>query len=601
VTFAAPKLLFLLIVPLALFFLLRMDLLRQRSLLASWIAPKFWPRLISDWRPEARLAKAALFCLALAFVVLAMARPQWGYREETVRASGVDVMIVLDVSRSMDVEDVIPSRMKKARHWIRSFIDGMDGSRVGIVAFASSSYVACPLTTDLDYVLESMEILGPSSVLNQGTDIGLGLKTALAALERGAESPDSEAERQGLASKSVLLISDGEDHEAAFTEAAGQLAKKGVRLFVLGVGTEKGGPIPIRDESGKLDGYKRQGGEHVISRFDSQSLERIASDASGKYWNMSQSESEVRDVLAALGTLERTQFQERKTRTPISRYQWPLAISILLFVLELALPLTHSARRRVLPIGTARRAAVLLVAILFSGVRANAATPVESYVKNREGLKLFSKEEVQEAEKMFGEAQSADPSSVEPQFNLGVVQLKKGDAKSAIHSFEKAARGAGMAGQAGISARSLYNLGSAYESDKQDGSALRSFAAAVRMAELAKDEALALEARKRIQKIQEQQQQKNKQSQNQQGGTGGEQQQDQQSSGSQNQDQQKQQQNPRQYEDPSVSRRREFKSDKMSPEDSERVMAELSEREKQLQAKLKKQRGARQSNNDKDW
>ncbi len=595
-SFGAPKNLLLLVVPVVLFLVLRWDLARQTMLFGSWIAPKFWSRLVPDWRPRARLHKAMLFCLALAFVVIALARPQWGHREESVRASGVDVMIVLDVSRSMDVEDVVPSRMKKARHWIRSFIDQMAGNRVGVVAFASSSYVACPLTTDLDYVVESVDILGPSSVLNQGTDIGLGLTTALAALERGAESPDSEAERQGLASKAVVLISDGEDHEAAFAEAASQLAKKGVKLFVIGVGTQKGGPIPIRDEMGKLEGYKRKGSEPVVSRFDSRSLERIAADGSGKYWNMSQSESEVREVLGALGALDRMQFQERKTRVPISRYQWPLAIAVLLFVLELALPLTSVA-------GSKRGSAlVLLVVLLFSG-RAHAATPVESYVKNREGLRLFSKEEVQEAEKKFGEAQSADPSSVEPQFNLGVVQLKKGDAKSAIHSFEKAARGAGMAGDAQLSARSLYNLGSAYESDKQDGSALRSFAAAARMAELAKDDALATEARKRIQKIQEQQQQQQKgqQSQNQQGGQSGEQEKQQQSSGSQEKNEQKQPQDARQFEDPSVSRRREFKSDKMSPEDSERVMGELSAREKQLQAKLKKQRGARQANNDKDW
>jgi Ca-activated chloride channel family protein len=210
---------------------------------------------------------------------------------------------------------------------------------------------------------------------------------------------------------------------------------------------------------------------------------------------------------------------------------------------------------------------------------------------------------------MFGEAQSADPSSVEPQFNLGVVQLKKGDARSAINSFEKAARGAGMEGNAGLSARSLYNLGSAYESDKQDGGALRSFAAAVRMAELANDEALATEARKRIQKIQEQQQtqqkqqqnQKGQQSESQKGGQSGDQEKQQPSDGTQEKNEEKQPQNARQYEDPAVSRRREFKSDKMSPEDSERVMAELSAREKQLQAKLKKQRGARQANNDKDW
>ncbi len=596
-TFGAPKNLLLLLLPALLFLVLRWDLARQTLLFGSWIAPKFWSRLVPGWRPRARLHKATLFCLGLAFVVLAMARPQWGHREETVRASGVDVMIVLDVSRSMDVEDVVPSRMKKARHWIRNFIDQMAGNRVGVVAFASSSYVACPLTTDLDYVVESVDILGPSSVLNQGTDIGLGLTTALAALDRGAESPDSEAERQGLASKAVVLISDGEDHEAAFAEAASQLAKKGVKLFVLGVGTEKGGPIPIRDEMGKLEGYKRQGAEPVVSRFDSTSLERIAADGSGKYWNMSQSESEVREVLGALGALDRKQFQERKTRVPISRYQWPLAIAVVLFVLELALPLTTIAGAK------SYSALVFLLVVLLSG-RADAATPIESYVKNREGLKLFSKEEVQEAEKKFGEAQSADPSSVEPQFNLGVVQLKKGDGRSAIHSFEKAARGAGMEGNAALSARSLYNLGSAYELDKQEGSALRSFAAAVRMAELAKDEALATEARKRIQKIQEQQQQQQKQkgqqSQDQKGGQSGEQQQ-QSEGGSQDKNEQKQPQNARQYEDPSVSRRREFKSDKMSPEDSERVMSELSAREKQLQAKLKKQRGARQANNDKDW
>ena len=380
-SFGAREYLWLLVVPTLVYAALHFDLARQRRAFAAVVPEKFLRRIVPDWNPRARISKARLSCLALALAVLALARPQWGWREETIHANGADVMLLLDVSRSMEVEDVVPSRLKKARHWIRGFVDRMAGNRVGVVAFAESSYVACPLTTDLDYVSESVAILGPASVVNQGTDIGLGLSTALAAIERGSESPDAEAERKGLASKAVVLISDGEDHEAATVEAAAKLRKSGVKLFVLGVGTERGGPIPVRDEAGNLQGYKRAGGQPVVSRFNHSSLEKIASDAGGRYWNMSQSESEVDEILAALGALGRERFEERKTRVPIDRYQWPLALAVALFAAELALPLVFRRGRS----AAAPGAGLVLLAGLLLPLDSGAA-PIESYMKNREEI-----------------------------------------------------------------------------------------------------------------------------------------------------------------------------------------------------------------------
>ncbi len=581
--------LLLLVLPALAWIILALDLRRRERQVASWLNPRFWAALVPSRIAGARSRKLRLWCLALALVFVALARPQWGTREEILRARGSDVMIVLDVSRSMDVEDVVPSRIKKARHWIRGFIEQIAGSRVGIVAFASSSYLACPLTTDLDYVLESVEILGPAAILNQGTDVGLGLSTALAALERGAEISDPGSSPADLSSKAIILISDGEDHEAASAEAAAKLASAGVRFFVLGVGTEKGGPIPLRDETGRLDGYKRMGSEVVLSRFDSRSLERIATDGGGRYWNMSASEGEIRDVVAALGTVSADSSHERKRIIQVERYQWPLGLAVILLVWELAVPLSTVA----LP---------LVLAFLLHSPAARAAS-LESYVKNREGLSLFGEGKHDQAERRFAEAQSADPKRVEPQFNIGLSQMARGNTKEAVESFEQALRRAAMEGDAVNSARSLYNLGSALEKSGQGGEALRSFARAAKMAEIAGDVGLSTESRKRIQKLQQEMQKQQsdggegKQGQPGSEGSGSGQDQKQ---GSETKEQKDQQKN---FEDPSVSRRRQYDSGggRMSREDVERVMAELSSREKELQAKLKKQRGTRKAVDGKDW
>jgi tetratricopeptide (TPR) repeat protein len=570
---------------------------QQKAHRAQWTAlfsPAVWSRLMPGWDPKARMRKLAFWGLGVFFLLLGLARPQWGAREESVRTTGLDLMLVLDLSRSMDVEDVVPSRIKKARHWIRTLLQAMQGDRVGVVGFAASSYVASPLTNDLNYVQEVLDVLSPGTLGNQGTDIGLGLETALASLDRGAEVADSPEAQKALSSRVILLITDGEDHEGEAQRAAARYKERGVRVFVLGVGSDRGGPIPIRDDQGQLQGYKRQGQETITSRLDSKTLEAIADAAGGRYWTATDGEAEVEEFSKELGLIDRTQSAERKILIPYERFQIFVAIGLALILLEGWLPLSGQ-----------RRAVLGLIVLILSSAP-GCKKELQSYLDNLQGLKAYKQEDLETAKKKFSESKSNDPSRVQPLFNQGVAELKSGAAQEALKTFESATLESKREGDPWLSGVSLYNQGSAHEKAGQYGEAIRAFAEAIRMARIAGDEQLELDARKRIEALQ---QKRNQQCQNekkdkpqpQNGGQGQSgQQQDQQQTKQQAKGQEnKPEQKP--YEDPSVSRKRAFKSEKLSPEDSERVMNELSNREKELQARLKKQRGQKSSGNGKDW
>jgi len=598
-----PSALLFLILPLIVGALILWDLRRGVQAFSAVVSRELWGRMLPGWNPRARDSKVILWSTALVFLLLAAARPQWGFKEETVSSNGLDLMIVLDLSRSMDVEDVVPSRIQKARHMIRGLLGRLGGDRVGVVAFAAGSYVASPLTNDLRYVQEVVDVLSPATFSNQGTDIGLGLETAISSLERGSEADDrTEGEKQ-FPTRAMLLITDGEDQEGQAAQMAAKLKERSIRVFVIGVGSRQGGPIPMRDEQGNLQGYKRKNSEAVVSKLDPTTLEKIAQESGGRYWSATDSEEEIEAFLKELGALDRSQLAEHKVQLPQERFQYFVLMGVLLLLVEAWIPLS--------------RVAVLLVTFgllsfaLLPGTNAHASN-LQSYLRNREGLKAYGQKDMETAKKKFSEAQQMEPGQVEPIYNQGIAQLGQGDAEGALKSFEGASRQSNLNGDPGMAGMSLYNLGSAQEKSRQLGPAIRSFAEAIRMAQLSGDAALELDARKRILKLQEE---KQKQDQDQNQNKDQKKDQDQNQKQDQNQNQknddkkdspkdnkgEEQDQKQKKFEDPSVSRRREFKSEKLTPEDSERVMAELSEREKNLQARLKKQRGARSANNGKDW
>ncbi|MGZ3688538.1 MAG: vWA domain-containing protein, partial [Bdellovibrionota bacterium] len=510
--FIAPLWLWgLLAVPLVALFMIQ-DEERRKRLFSRFIGDRLWPVLApeADW--GARKRKAILWCLAMAFALLALARPQWGTHEETIRASGLDVMVVLDLSNSMDTEDIAPSRLKKAKHVIKNLLDRVAGDRVGVAGFAGSAYVASPLTVDTDYIWGIVQGLSPKTIQSQGTDIGTGLEVARRAIERGGEGPGEGAEsKNAKTSHAILLISDGEDHEDSASEAAKKIKDSGIRLYVLGVGTQKGGPIPVRDENGNLQGYKKDsGGQAVVSTFHPDELIQIAGAGGGRYWNISSDESEVEELLKDLGALNRADFAERTYLVYEERYQFPLAIAVILLLIEISL----SARGTGLP--KAAAGLLLLLAIWGAGERAAGASELDSYHENQKGLKAYEEGKIEDAAQSFGRAQAIDPNSPELHFNEGDVRMKQGDVDSAIHSFEDAARGALGRGNDALAGQALYNLGVAEAKKGDFKAALKSYVSAVEAAQKAKDQRLEEDARKNIellaqQKKDKQQQQKDDQ------------------------------------------------------------------------------------------
>jgi len=605
----------MILIPL-LYGLIARDEKRRMSYFKKFAQEKMWARIAPDLDPKARLRKSRYWLLGITFIFLALARPQWGTHEEVVQASGLDVVIALDLSNSMETEDVVPSRLQKAKHLIRSLVDKLQGDRVGVVGFAASSYVACPLTTDLGYVLQTAEILNPHMIQNQGTDIGIGLDTALKALDRGAVENTPGDVGKVLPSRVIILISDGEDHEEHTLESAKKIKDAGAKLYVLGIGTQKGGPIPVKDDSGNRVGFKKdRQGQPVVSEFHPNDLLEIAAGAGGRYWTTTLGEDEVNEIASDMGSMTRTDFAERRYLVFEDRFQYPLVLGLFFLFLELFIP----ARK------IRNTAALLFFALQLFHVSAQASPigSIDTYESNEQGLKLYQQKKFEEAQKQFGEAQARDPGKPELDFNQGVAQLQQGNAEAASESFKNSAREAVAKNNPELVGKSLYNLGGALTKKGDLKAAARAYLSSISIAVKSKNPELEAQARKNLelltqekkkqeQQKQDQKQQKQKEDQKDQkqkkDGDGKPDQKDQKkdpdSNPDQNKDKNKDENQDKKkpnekYQDNSRNQR-QFKSKKFSDQDAERVINELEEHEKQLQNNLKK-RHAQSQTTEKDW
>jgi Ca-activated chloride channel family protein len=561
-----------------------------------------WSRVAPtlDWTKPKR--KLLFWCFALLFLCVALARPQWGESEEVVKTTGLDIMVVVDVSQSMMAEDVVPNRLKKAQHFIRRFLERAQGDRVGLVAFAGNSVLLSPLTTDLDYVAETSESLSPESVTAQGTDLGAGLETALKALERGAED-NSGKDSQSPASRSIVLISDGEDNEDRIREAVDRLRKENLKLYVFGVGTESGGTIPIRNPNGQVVGHKRdRSGQAVVTKFDPTSLQKLASEAGGRFWAVTPSENELDELTADLGALARGEFAEKRVTIRKERFQIPLAFAIVLLFIELGLP----TRR----LGAA---AGIALAFLSWGTSTARANDLRAYRENEKGVKAFQADRISEAKERFGNAQVENPKSPELRFNQGALHLKEERWDQASQVYGDAAASAIKAQNPGLAAMAFYNQGISRTAKKDLESAAHSYLDALE--QVAKDPNPELEAKIRknlellFSKQQSQSGQSKDQDQQQKESDQKDQSQENQSGKNSSEGDQDQKKDPKEGADPKknpppkyreTNGKREFKSQKLSPEDANRVMSELSRREKDLQEKMKRAKGHPQPL-EKDW
>ncbi len=558
--------------------------------------PSLWSRIAPELDWAAPLTRWSLAYLAVIFAVLALARPQWGEIERIEKTTGADVMIALDVSQSMDTEDVPPNRLKKAQHLIRGLLDRLPGERVGLVAFAGNAQVISPLTTDLDYLRLALGNVNSRSIPVQGTDLGGALSVARTALREGSEEGSGDPEvSASQSSRTLVLLSDGEDHEDAALQAARNLAQDGVRVLVVGLGTAEGGPIPVRDEQGQARGQKRdRRGELVVSRFRPDALQALAKEAQGKYWQASLSEAELESLVSEINSANRRELNERKIVIREERFLYPLALAILFYLLHLALPVRGKPR--------GVRAAVWVWAAMGLGMswaapnaQASEARPgTRAFIQNEQGVRAAQRGDWAKARKELGTAQALEPDSTVARYNQGTLHLQQGEPEQASAALEKAARDSESAENPQLSGLAWFNAGVASAIQQKTDPAVAAYAQAIRQAQRAGDRQLEEDARNNLIQLilvpqgkGEGKDSKEKDpSQKEPGGKG--------QSGESEPEKKESK-----VEDPSQSRRK-YKPTKLTAEDAQKVLEELARKEQELQAKVQRRKQGK-PDLDKDW
>jgi Ca-activated chloride channel family protein len=266
-----------------------------------------------------------LTAIILFLYSLLVLRPQWGFTLKERQSRGVDLVVALDVSRSMLTKDVGSSRLARAKNAIRYAAESLPG-RMGLIIFAGEAFVQSPLTIDRSAFLDFLDYTDTSSIALQGTDIGKALEAAGRLFTK--QNPNT---------KVLLLITDGEDHESSLRRILSQLKNAGVIIHTASIGETEGSPIPLNNSQGQSIYHKDQDGKVVESRADASLLKYIASETGGVYINLNGSIGQVKRILDKTQDGEKSDFGSQFVREGKDRFQLFAILCIILLIVELVL------------------------------------------------------------------------------------------------------------------------------------------------------------------------------------------------------------------------------------------------------------------------
>lgn len=395
---------------------------RRSAALARIAAVEALRALIPPRAGRARAVQAVASVVAVAGMALAAAGPQLGFEWEQRRMEGVSIVVVLDVSRSMDAQDVSPSRLEAARRELEDFTGLLKGDTVGLVLFAEGAWVRIPLTTDYSTFLWSVKDSSSDTIQAQGTALSGALDAATKMLARAPGT-----------GKAVLVVSDGESHEKPeeLQAATSRAAAAGVRIYALGVGEASGAPIPLAEGGFKKD----EGGNVVLSKLDEATLSGLAAATGGAYVHAVASDEDVRGIYEGeiRGKLEAAERGVRREKRPEERYQWPLGAAALVMAVSAGAGIGPRRpgsrgwwRRR-----TAAAAASVLVGLIV-------ASPARAGARD-DGMKAYEAQNWAEAARLLGQARVEDPGDSELGTALGTALYRAGRYRESEQIFESLA------------------------------------------------------------------------------------------------------------------------------------------------------------------
>ncbi|MBP8792276.1 MAG: VWA domain-containing protein [Lutibacter sp.] len=266
--------------------------------------------------------KIIVVCVAFLALIIGLVNPKMGTKLETIKRQGVDIVFALDVSKSMLAEDIAPSRLEKAKQIISKIIDNLGSDRVGIIIYAGNSYPLLPITTDHAAAKMFLQNADPDMVSSQGTAIN-------EAINRGITFFDDNEQTNRF----MFIVSDGEDHAEDAESMADQAKNAGIKIYTIGVGTEKGGPIPIK-ENGAVTFKKDSKGEVVITQMNPNFLNEIAVEADGKYIDGNKTSETIKVVEDLLVKSEKNEFESKEFSDYEDQFQWFIGIGLLLLLID---------------------------------------------------------------------------------------------------------------------------------------------------------------------------------------------------------------------------------------------------------------------------
>ena len=543
---------FLVLIPLLALLHYGTDLLRHRRLRTYGDIKLLRPLMpdVSRWRRE---LKFWLVNMALAMMIVCLARPQYGTKIDTRTRKGIEALIAMDVSNSMLAEDVTPNRLMKSKLLISNLVDNMVDDKIGLIVFAGEAYTQLPITSDYVSAKMFLDNIDPGMIAVQGTDIARAIDLA----------SHSFTQQEGVG-RAIFVITDGEDNEGGAVEAAREAAKKGMKVYVLGIGSPEGSPIPMPGTNRYITD---RAGNTVISKLNEEMCREIAQAGEGAYIyvdNSSSAQSALQKHVDKLAKadLEQTLYSEFDEH--FRDFAWVALVLLLVDVLLLA------RKNRVLdrvklfrPKPAAGGAAVIALLLLFT-----AASGAQAQRKNdryfvRHGNRFYRDSLYTKAQVDYQKAIEKDNTNPVAHYNLGNAQLMQGQPKDAMKSYETAAR---MQRDKQRGSQIYHNMGVILQSQKQYQEAIECYKNALRRNP--KDDEtrynLAL-CRYLLQQNQQDQQQDQQQ-----------------------QEQQQQEQQQQEQQDQQNQEKQQQEQPKMSQENAEQLLKAAQQEEKQTQDKMQR-------------
>lgn len=286
--------------------------------------------LVKKLSPEKSRFKSTLkmivLLLGLASLIMGLVNPKIGTKLETVKREGIDVVFAIDVSKSMLAEDVAPSRLEKTKQLVSQIINQLGSDRIGIVAYAGSAFPVLPITTDYGVAKMYLQSMNTDMLSSQGTSLDEAIKLSANYFDKG-----------NTTNKLIILISDGEDHSEDFEGAIEEAKKVKAKIITIGVGTEKGGPIPLK-RNGVVENFKRdQNDEVVITKLNPVALKQIGKGTKGGYIYGGNTKEVLEYIKNALDNIEKTEFETTQVADYQSQFQWFLGFAFLMFLIDIFL------------------------------------------------------------------------------------------------------------------------------------------------------------------------------------------------------------------------------------------------------------------------